>query len=195
MPAGGFRWTWCAITRALPAIVAGVAFSLLARADQVSICYNYDCAVKAEVVFDGRQLSQVRELFREAKNAEAERKAISRVIGLFETFSGEQTPTHNDKGGNAQDDGVDGRMDCLDHSHNTTAYLRLLERRGWLKYHKVLERVMRAPYLVDDHWAGHVVETQTGQEYIVDSWFFDNGHPAAIFKLEDWKAGASPDGY
>lgn len=170
-----------------------MAFPLLAAADQVTICYNYDCAVKAEVIFNGKQLNKVRSLFSDEKNAEAERRAISQAIGLFATFSGEQTPTHNDKGGNAHDDGVDGRMDCLDHSHNTTEYLKLLERHGWLKFHKVLERVMRAPYLVDDHWAGRIVETQTGQEYIVDSWFFDNGHPAAIFTLEDWKHGAEPD--
>jgi hypothetical protein len=164
-----------------------------AYADQVSICYNYDCAIQANVIITGRPLLKIRALLRKARNAEEERVAIAQAIGQFETIAAQQTPTGNDKGGNSEDDGVEGRMDCLDHSHNTTAYLKLLEQRGWLKYHRVLERVMRAPYIVNDHWAARIVEIRTGQEYIVDSWFFDNGHPAAIFTLEDWKAGASPD--
>lgn len=164
-----------------------------AAADQVGICYNYDCTTRANIIVNGKQLLKIRALFKGVKNAETERKAISLAIGQFETIAGQQTPTHNDKGGNTNDDGVDGRMDCLDHSHNTTEYLKLMEQRGWLKYHKVLERVMRAPYIVNDHWAARIVETKTGQEYIIDSWFFDNGHPAAVFTLEDWKAGATPD--
>ncbi len=192
MPASATRWTPSAIaSRLLPAL--GLLFCGAASADQVDICYNYDCGTQATVIVNGKQLLKIRALFRAAKNPAAEREAISQAIGQFETIAGQQTPTRNDRGGNADDDGVDGRMDCLDHSHNTTAYLELLEHRGWLKFHQVRERVMRAPYIVNDHWAARIVETQTGREYIVDSWFFDNGKPAAVFTLEEWKAGASPD--
>ncbi len=174
-------------------LLMGLLWTGGASADQVSICYNYDCAVQADVLITGRPLLKIRALLRKAKNAEEEREAMAQAIGQFETIAAQQTPTGNDKGRNENDDGVEGRMDCLDHSHNTTAYLKLLEQRGWLKYHRVLERVMRAPYLVNDHWAARIVEIKTGQEYVVDSWFFDNGRPAAIFTLEDWTAGASPD--
>ena len=40
-------------------------------------------------------------------------------------------------------------MDCIDHSTNTTAYLRLIERHGWLKFHGVGERVVRGRMLSD----------------------------------------------
>lgn len=163
-----------------------------AAADELAICYNYDCAAKASVVFSGKQLLQVRNLFKKLPDAESERTSISKAIGLFEDFSGKQTPTKNDRGGNVNDDEVDGRMDCIDHSHNTTAYLRLMEERGWLKFHRVLEPTRRAPLLVNDHWAARIQEKQGGQEFIVDSWFFDNGQPAAVFTLEDWLHGASP---
>ncbi len=174
-------------------LLLGLLWAGAVSADQVDICYNYDCATHATVIVNGKQLLKIRALFKNVKNAEAERRAISLAIGQFETIAGQQTPTRNDRGGNANDDGVDGRMDCLDHSHNTTEYLELMAQRGWLKYHKVRERVMRAPYIVNDHWAARIVETKTGQEYIVDSWFFDNGKPAAVFTLEEWKAGAYPD--
>jgi hypothetical protein len=141
----------------------------------------------------GLQLHQVRALFHRLPDAAAERAAIASAIGMFETFAGQQTPTWADKGGNENDDGVNGRMDCIDHSTNTTTYLRLLESEGWLKYHRVLDPVKRAPLLVNIHWAARIAEKRSGREYVVDSWFFDNGHPAAIFPLEDWLDGAKPD--
>lgn len=192
MPASATRWTPSATAKGFLAL-ASLILAGVASADQVDICYNYDCGTRATVIVDGEQLLKIRALFKRAKTPEAEREAISQAIGQFEAVAGQQTPTRNDKGGNADDDGVDGRMDCLDHSHNTTEYLKLMEYRGWLKYHKVRERVMRAPYIVNDHWAARIEETETGREYIVDSWFFDSGQPAAVFTLEEWKAGASPN--
>lgn len=185
-----------------PLKISAVAISLLtlawsspaAAANLVTICYNYDCATHAEVDFDTNQMAQVAALFRNLPNAASERAAIARAIGLFETFAGQQTPTYRDKGGDANDDGVDGRMDCIDHAHNTTAYLRLLAQDGFLKFHRVLEPVKRAPWLVNVHWAAQIEETDDKRRYVVDSWFFDNGHPAAVFGLDDWKRGAHPHG-
>lgn len=178
--------------RALLAMVAW-GISLAAWGDEVDICYNYGCATHATVNFRGAQLAQIRPLFATSPDPAAERTAIATAIGLFETMAGEQTPTFRDKGGNAADDGEDGRMDCIDHSHNTTAYLQLLEDHGWLKHHRVLAPVKRAPVVVNEHWAAQILETQTLERYAVDSWFFDNGRPAAIFTLEDWLKGAHPD--
>ena len=161
-------------------------------ADEVTICYNYDCAAKADVKISDKQLLQIKQLFIQLPDSQAERTAISQAIGLFETFSGEQTPTSQDKGGNVNDDGVNGRMDCIDHSTNTTAYLRLLEKRGLLKFHRVLAPVKRAPLLLNPHWGALIEEIDNMHDFVVDSWFFDNGHPAMIFELDDWLKGASP---
>ena len=179
------------ISRLLALVLVGL--TLTARADDVTICYNYGCAKQAVVTLRGAQLHEIRVLFHRLDSPAAEREAIAVAIGQFETFAGQQTPTSADKGGNENDDGVDGRMDCIDHSANTTAYLRLLESRGWLKYHRVLESVKRAPFVVNVHWGARIAEKESGKEYVVDSWFFDNGHPAAIFPLEDWMSGARPN--
>ena len=170
-----------------------VSTSLLAQADEITICYNYGCNTTAQISLRGHQLQQLKQLFKQLPDAPAERLAIAQAIGLFETFAGEQTPTRNDKGGNENDDGVDGRMDCIDHSHNSTAYLRVMETHGWLKFHRVLEPVKRAPLLVNIRWGAHIQEIKSQREFVIDSWFFDNGHPAAVFDLDDWLRGASPD--
>lgn len=163
-----------------------------AAADQLTVCYNYACATQVPVIISGKQLLQVKTLFKPVTDAATERAAIAKAIGQFETFTGQQTPTSNDRGGNLNDDELDGRMDCIDHSHNTTSYLRLMEERGWLKFHRVLERIKRAPFIVNDHWTARIQEKQGEREFAVDSWFFDNGQPAAIFELDDWLNGASP---
>jgi len=171
----------------------GLLGSISAWAVDISVCYNYGCASQARVDFSSQQIRKLRQLFKSATTPAAERSAIAKAIGLFEQFAGKQTPTWRDKGGNVNDDGADGRMDCIDHSTNTTTYLRLLERLGLLRFHTVLGRVERAPLIVNVHWAAHIVDRTTGQEYAVDSWFYDNGWPAVIYPLQDWLKGASPD--
>jgi hypothetical protein len=162
--------------------------------DEVSICYNWGCTVHATVVFDYPNLDRIAELFRDVETPEAERGSIRLALGLMARIAGEQTPTHNDRGGNVNDDGVEGRMDCIDHSHNSTAYLRLIERRHLLKFHRVLDPVERAPFLFDPHWAARIEEIDSGAQFAVDSWFLDNGQPAVVFPLQEWKHGASPNG-
>lgn len=161
-------------------------------ADEISICYNYGCARSAEIQLRGAQLSRIHMLLSRAGDAEEERQAISQAIGLFQISAGEQTPTFRDRGRNIPDEGVDGRMDCIDHAHNTSAYLHLMEERDWLRFHRVLEPVKRAPLIFNEHWSARIVEQESGKEFVVDSWFFDNGHPAAIFTLEEWMKGAEP---
>lgn len=174
-------------------LMIGLAcFGLPANADEVEICYNYGCAVSATVELDQDVLGAARRLLLRAHDAAGERQAISLTLGLFEIFAGEQTPTWADKGDNVNDDGVDGRMDCIDESTNATRYLFLLESRGWLRHHDVLEPVQRSPLWINVHWAARIAEKGTRQEFAVDSWFFDNGRPAAIFRLNDWLDGAHP---
>ena len=168
-------------------------FSAAAQArDSVTICYNYRCAVKAEVVFEGEDLEAIRDLFSDNADAGSELGAIQLAIGLMNRIAGEQTPIHNDKGGNFNDDGAEGRMDCIDHSQTTTAYLRFIAAHEWLHFHRVLSPIRRAPLLFDDHWGARVQDIATNAQYVVDSWFFDNGQPAVIYPLDRWLSGAHP---
>lgn len=164
-----------------------------AHAGEVSICYDYGCASSALVRFQDAQLLETRNLFTLAESAEAERKAIARAIGTMQMIAGEQSPIFNDKGGNLEDEGQVGRMDCIDHTYTTGAFLALMAQRGWLRFHEIREPVSRPYLLIGSHWAARIAELESGREFVVDAWFFDHGHPASIFSLEDWSAGAEPD--
>jgi len=166
----------------------------VARADEVSLCYNYGCYAKAQVNFSEAQLAGLQQQLAAAGDAVSERSAISAVIGRMYAIAGEQTPVWRDKGGNFADRGEDGQMDCIDHSSNTYTFLSLLELHGWLRFHEVMEPVRRVRFLFAVHWSARVRDKATQRAYAVDSWYVDNGRPAIVIPLEDWRSGRIPDG-
>ncbi len=168
-----------------------LAYCVPAQAEEVKICYNYGCAANATVTFNEQQLANVAVLFKDMYDARSEREAIAHAVGMLASYAGEQSPVFRDKGRD-NDGNVDGRMDSLDHSFNTTAYLKVLEGRGLLILHRVKSRVVRGA--TKPHWAARISEIRTHQEFVVDSWFFENGHPAVIFPLDDWLKGTKPNG-
>jgi len=181
----------------------------IVRADEpVTICFNYGCLSRTEVVYSDAQLHALAIILGQASDAEQERTAIGDAVGLMLAWAGEQSPIAADRGGNNADNGVNGRMDCIDHSTTTTRLLKLIESRGWLRYHRVLDVVQRKRFLLFDHFSAQIGEVEKGAEesaamptgeatiqarYAVDSWFFDNGHPATVLPLDRWLAGESPD--
>jgi len=165
---------------------------LTAHADEVTVCYNYGCYARAPVDYSEAQLAPLQKMLAAAGDARAERAAIAAVIGRMYAIAGEQTPVWRDKGGNYADGGENGKMDCIDHSTDTTAFLRLLQAHGWLRFHDVMEPVLRRRFFFAEHWAARIRERETQQVYVVDSWFFDNGHPAVVLPVEDWLAGRTP---
>ena len=164
-----------------------------AHAEQVTICYNYGCFSRAPVEYSEERLDPLRRLLATAADAAAEREAVSRAIGQMYAIAGEQTPVWRDKGGNYADGGVNGQMDCIDHSTNTDLFLRLLQARGWLRFHELLEPLERTRFIFAVHWSARIRERATQRVYVVDSWYFDNGHPAAVLAVDDWLAGRDPD--
>jgi hypothetical protein len=175
-------------------LLGALAVTGLARADEVTICYNYGCYARAQVNYSEAQLATLQQLLAAAGDAAAEREAISRAIGRMYAIAGEQTPVWRDKGGNFADRGENGQMDCIDHSTNTSTFLRLLQAHGWLRFHEVLEPIRRIRFFVAVHWAARIRDRETQRAYVVDSWYFDNGYPAAVLTVEDWRSGKNPDG-
>jgi hypothetical protein len=163
-------------------------------ADEVVICFNYGCKDQAVVSYSPLHLGQVQAQFVDVDSPAAERAAIARAVAWLYFYAGAQSPIWRDRGGNFDDDETPGRMDCIDHSTNTTALLRLIERRGWLRFHVVDERVMRGR-LLSEHWAARVVERGSKTEWVVDTWFLDPGLPALVFPLGAWLDGAEPEGF
>ena len=173
-------------------IVAGSA-----QADQsVRICHAYGCLTEAEVVFSERSLREIDQMLSVAVDAENERKILGTAIGRMYAIGGEQSDIHNDKGGNYADGHVPGRMDCIDHSTSTTRLLKLLEARGDLRWHRVLNSDVRYfAFVFPAHYSAVIEEKTDGEaaRFVVDSWFVDNGQAAVVLPLAEWKKGAGPD--
>lgn len=162
--------------------------------ERIDICYGYSCLTHAEVVYADGQLGELRRSLFSAHSAEEERARLAEAVGRLYAWGGEQSPIRNDRGGNYADNYVEGRMDCIDHSTSTTRLLRMLAALGYLRWHKVMEPAPRyfAGVFVA-HWSAVMEEVESSQRFVVDSWFVNNGEPAVILPLEEWKKGAGPD--
>ena len=184
-------------SRAITGAMLSAALALCAGgayAETVSVCYNYGCNSRGEVAFSDAQLDELHKLLAGAADAAAERALVSLAVGRMYAIAGEQTPVWRDKGGNLDDSGESGQMDCIDHSATTTAFLKLLGRRGWLRFHEVLEPLKRARLFVfAEHWSAQIRETGARQAHVVDSWYVDNGKPAVVVSVDEWRKGRIPN--
>ena len=123
----------------------------------VSICYNYGCVREEEVRFRAATLTRLVARFADAQTAEEERAVLGEALGRLYRVAAIQTPIAADRGGNLLDDGANGRMDCIDHSTSSTRLLRLLETRGALRFHRVLEPVRRTRFIFQ-HFSAAIEE-------------------------------------
>lgn len=175
-----------------------------ANADEsVSVCFNYGCAAQATVRFSPQQLSLIEQTLAGAGDAEHERQLLPQVVGQLYAWAGEQTPVHADRAGNYADAGADGAMDCIDHSTTTMRFLRLLEKRGALRFHRVIDVTRRG--WIFRHFTATIEEIQPQalaaapaamsrrHRYAIDSWYVDNGKPAIVLPLEQWFTYGGPD--
>ena len=124
--------------------LAGGVYMLLASVtvfastgERVEVCFNYGCAERTPIFVATEDFERLAAKFQDIGGPEEEREAIARAVAALFEVAGGQTPVFADRRGNLLDAGVEGRMDCIDHSTTTTGFLRLLEDRGWLRHHTV----------------------------------------------------------
>jgi hypothetical protein len=189
---------------AVAAFVAGPAIAdVFVRADIItdpapqrfSVCHGFSCAQVTQVGLSETQWFVITSVFEQAAaDPEQERAQIAQAIAKFETVVGELAGTSGDQAENGMN-GLDlsGQMDCIDESTNTTTYLRILEKAGYLRWHRVEDRATRGWFLFGwPHTTAVVSDRQDGRRWAVDSWFFANGHPPAIVRLDVWHGGWRP---
>ncbi len=159
-----------------------------------SVCSEHTCKRVSVVSLQPEQWQRERRLFLPApSDAAQERERIARAIGLMETMVGPLTGTQHDKGRNFQSVGIEGQMDCIDESTNTTTYLTMLLKDGLLKWHSVADRATRGFFIFGwPHSTAVIRETANGALFAVDSWFLDNGAEPFILPLELWAQGWQP---
>ncbi len=122
-----------------------------------------------------------------ARTAQQERSQIKQAVGWMEVIAGRYTPTHKDVGGNFGEGATfPGQLDCIDESLNTDTYLKLFELNGFLRHHKVVERAYRRA-VFDQHWSGQIEELDSGERWVVDSWFQHNGNLPYVQRSKLWE--------
>jgi len=169
-----------------------------ARVDAFTICHGHGCRLRSDVALTASEWAPVADLFAEpAADARAERGRIASAIGVLEAAVGRKAGTAADRGGTFNAMGGDDQIDCYDETTNTSVYLTLLEKAGYLHWHKLQGWAGRG-VLIDGAWphqSAVVIEIASGKAYAVDSWFEDNGHAAHVVPLEQWRAGWKPPGF
>jgi hypothetical protein len=186
------------LRRLLLLLVLGWAGAVGAGEARLRLCYNYGCQAEAAVSFETAELEVVRASLAAAANPAEERTALSAALGLLYAIAGARTPVGADRAGNFLDLGAEGRMDCIDHSTSTTRLLRLIEARGWLRFHRVAAPARRSR-LIFQHFSAVIEETEgegereRGGRYAIDSWFVNNGEAAIVLPLAEWLDGGGPN--
>ena len=169
-----------------------------AKPESFSICHGHGCRLVSDVSLDAVEWAKVDALFAEpAASADIERARIAMATAILEEAVGRQTGTSVDTAGTFNAFSGNHQLDCVDETSNTSVYLTLMAKAGYLKWHKIEGWAGRG-ILFDGDWphrSAVIVEMKTGKAYAVDTWFEDNGRPAHVVSLDTWRAGWVPPGF
>jgi hypothetical protein len=164
------------------------------RNNTVYVCHAYGCRKQTPFRFTDEDIAALKTLMAKTRKADTpaeERRAIAYAIGWMERRTGDVIGTKADRPGmDFAASGDPTQQDCVDEATNTTSYLLILERNGFLKHH-----VVGTPFSKENllrgvagwpHWTAVLKEHVGGQKWAVDSWIYANGENPAIVETEKW---------
>jgi hypothetical protein len=162
--------------------------------NQFEICQGGGCALASTTALSEQEWATVVQIFNDpSANAEDERQHIAQAIGVLENLVGQKTGTTADLAGTFFDGKLAGQQDCNDEAINSTTYMRLLKNNGLMLFHEIEDTRTRNFFFTGwPHTTAVIRDIETGERYAVDSWFYDNGHPATIVPFKQWKANFKP---
>ena len=165
----------------------------------VPVCFHHGCESVERVSLTDEHWSRlVRHFTPAAQSAADEREQIRQAIAEMEQITGELAGTSGDIAGDLASFGtLEPQMDCIDESSNTTTYLTLFEQAQLLRWHTVEPRATRGYLFVGGwpHYTALVRDRHTGDQWVIDSWFRDNGELPDVVSLDIWKDGWKPVGF
>jgi hypothetical protein len=161
------------------------------------ICHAHGCTKRTRVSLTPEQWGEIREIFADTAAPEDERRRLRSAIAKLEVWAGEQTGTGRDIGGSFRGFGRKGQMDCIDEMVNTATYIRMMERGGLLKHHRLDSREYLGFFQTRfwPHAAAAIRETAADRRWIVDSWWHANGTPPYVVTYEEWWKGGWRERY
>jgi hypothetical protein len=158
---------------------------------RIIACHGYGCARRQVISVDGSLLGRASAILRAGSaSAEAERQALAQVVSAYTAYLASSIGGRPDVPGSpAQMSGVQGQMDCLDETANTTSLLLVLQSHGLLNYHEVEPPESRGFFLDGryPHFSAVITEKRSGQEWAVDPWRRAPGQKPEILPLVQWR--------
>ena len=168
------------------------ASSMACAESYVVVCYNWCCQKQAAVLYPDAWLKKTLVPLRQAKTPAEERTAAAEIVRKLYVRAAEQTPIGADEPGNDEEETVDGRMDCIDHSTTTANMLSLLQKKRALRWHQVGPYAHRT-LLVASHYSATIVEAGDDTEedsriYTIDPWPVEQGSLPPVASVREWAA-------
>ncbi|SNT31003.1 hypothetical protein [Antarctobacter heliothermus] len=162
------------------------------RPEAFYTCGSHNCSKRIAVSLSPQEWAKARApLIRRAPSAGAERRALAEALRRLEVMVGAKTGYNSDLAystlqlaGKAQD--------CVDEMVNTAVYLALLDDAGLLRFHRPGQRVTIG-FMTRRFWThtvASIVQQDTGQEFIVETWAVDHGKTPYIMDRTDWASNA-----
>jgi hypothetical protein len=158
----------------------------------VVVCSGYNCNSITQIYFSESDLSSIKSIFKQidGRTAYKERQMIAAAIATMEVITGDIVGTKNDKGGVLENHHIGNpeKQDCVDESATSTSYLLFLQKNE-LIFYMMLWFLKQEVHLLME--GGLILvrslrEKLSGQQYVVDSWYRDNGLPPVIIELKKW---------
>lgn len=161
-----------------------------ATKDEFTYCYGYGCSKSMRLGFNKYEWKQISKIFKKpAKDAAAERLKIGKAIALMETYTGKLAGTENDLPKAPYIRQSYQELDCVDETINTSKYLTFLSDAKFLKFHFIGVPAFKGGLINGKypHNTATVVETATGEVFVIDSYIFANGMEPNIRDLDNWR--------
>jgi len=158
----------------------------------VVVCSGYNCNFKTQIKFTDSDREMIHKIFQstELRTPNEERQMIADAVASIEAIVGGIVGTENDKGGVLENEFIGNikKQDCVDESASTTGYLKYLQDNELIYMHSTAVPQSRGA-LIDGRWphfSATIKDKKNKKQFVVDSWFRDNGEPPVIMGLQDW---------
>lgn len=156
----------------------------------MDLCSAAGCAAHGLIVVDPDAVADLRALMAgPAADSQIERRWIAQAIGLYERLVGAKNGTDRDRAANDHSDADEsghGQLDCVAETTNTKTYLDRLALAGLLDHHIVGDVAIRFTLLLQ-HIAVELIEKESGERWVVDSWPGPAGAEPLVEPYWDWR--------
>ena len=154
------------------------------------ICFNWSCVSRQTMTFTPNDMALLKRHMALCPSTSLQYRLQHVRIGIWqmELLAQKYQPLlANDLAINDFEEEVEGRMDCIDNTSNTTTYLHILrdirELAGWTVSSPKVRNLFDITAV---HWTAVIIDTESGLPWSVDSWYRPNGHLPMVMPLPSW---------